>query len=89
MSDTIYSRLKVAGTKGYLEEIPNPDYDAAVEGSLPTKPNTETKDDYLAGVVNKAVKDILHSHEVNQATQDAAETKQEEIENLNITSTIL
>lgn len=90
MSDTIYDRLKVAGTKLYRTEMPNPDYDPKTEGSLAMIPNTvQTRDEYLAGVVEEAVKTILKTHEVNEASREAAKSKSEEIDKLSITSTIL
>ena len=90
MSDTIYSRLKVAGTIGYRDEMTNPDYDPEVEGSLPMKPNdVQTRDEYLAGVVDGAIKQILQTHEVNEAANSAVVSKQDEIDKLNITTTIL
>jgi len=90
MSDSIYSRLKVAGTKQYRDEMPNPDYDQEDENSLAMTPNTkQTRDEYLAGVIDEAIKGILKGHEVHQASQDVVKSKQEEIDNLNISTTIL
>jgi len=90
MSDTIYGRLEVAGTKAYNPEMPNPDYDPKIEGSLAKIPNTiQTRDQYLARVVDKAVKQILKNYEVNEVANEAVKTKQDEIDKLNITSTII
>lgn len=90
MSDAIYDRLKDAGTGAYRLEMPNPDYDPDTEGSLTMIPNTiQTRDEYLAGVIDRAIKQILKAEEVNQASRNAAKSKGEEIDKLNITSTIL
>jgi len=70
MSDTIYNRLKVAGTKQYQQN------------------DEQSRDEYLAGVIDTAVKQILKEHEVNQAYFEAVKTKEGEIDKLNITSTI-
>lgn len=90
MSDTIYSRLKAAGTKAYSSEVPNPDYDPQVEKSPIMILNTDqTREEYLEEVVEEAIKQILRLHEVNKAAREAEKTKVEEIDRLNITSTIL
>lgn len=90
MNDTIYSRLKVAGTKHYQDAMPNPDYDPDIESSLEMIPNTQqTRDEYLAEVIDKIIKGILKEHEVNEASRDAMEIKENEIDKLSITSTIL
>ncbi len=88
LEDAIYERLLTAGTKGYQEEVNNPDYDPNVEGSLPTKPNPHSKDDHLLDAVEASVKQILLNHEVNEVSDKAVAKKQKEIESLSINTEI-
>ncbi len=88
MSDAIYDRVMAAGTKQYQPEVANPDYPEK-EGSQPTVPNNETRDEYLAGVVTQAVRNIILTHEVQEASNSAVSDKQAEIKGLNITSTVI
>lgn len=99
LDDTIYDRLLIAGTKGYNEEMSNPDYDPAYrydpEGEEAEKPNPVTvpntdqsRDQYLAVVVDQAIKNILKTHEVQDVSNKAVLKKQKEIEALAINTTI-
>lgn len=90
LSDALYDRLKIAGTKNYQDTIKNPDYDPEVEGSLPTKANDEqTRDEYLAEVVTATIKGILASHEVNEVSRIAVTDKQLEIEKMAFNTTVI
>ena len=88
LADTIYDRLLTAGTKNYHPEVKNDDYDPAVEGSQPTKPNPDSRDDFLMGVVDQAIRGILNTHEVQEVSRVAVEEKQKEIEALAINTTV-
>jgi len=88
LEDAIYDRLITAGTKHYREEIENLDYDPGKEGSTAMVPNTETRDQHLANVVGQAVKSILGSYEVQEASKKAVEKKQKEIALLDIKTVI-
>jgi len=88
LEDTIYTRLLTAGTKGYNPEMKNPDYDPGKDGSTAMVPNTKTRDQHLANAVSQAVKSILGSYEVQEASTKAVEKKQKEIALLDINTVI-
>lgn len=54
---------------GYQAEIPNPAYDANLEGSEPMIPNPQTATEFIQGYISSLVNNTVVAYQQNKAIQ--------------------